>query len=72
MASRALVIGLDRAPPQLLLGRRCDEPQELHVLAEDDVASGPSEERDLRDIGPALVTALEEPMPAEMEGRSVS
>ncbi len=46
-------------------------PEGLYVLAADGVESGPGEERDLRDIAPTLLTALGEPVPADMEGRSL-
>jgi predicted AlkP superfamily phosphohydrolase/phosphomutase len=46
-------------------------PEGLYLLAGDGVESGPGEERDLRDIAPTLLRLLGEPVPAEMEGRSL-
>jgi predicted AlkP superfamily phosphohydrolase/phosphomutase len=46
-------------------------PEGLYVIAGDGIESRPGEERDLRDIAPTLLTLLGEPVPAEMEGRSL-
>jgi predicted AlkP superfamily phosphohydrolase/phosphomutase len=43
----------------------------LYILVCEGVEPGPGEERDLRDIAPTLLTLLGEPVPAEMEGRSL-
>jgi predicted AlkP superfamily phosphohydrolase/phosphomutase len=43
----------------------------LYVLAADGVRPGRGPERDLRDIAPTLLELLGEPVPAEMEGRSL-
>ena len=46
-------------------------PEGLYVLVADGVEPGRGEERDLRDIAPTLLTLLGEPVPAEMEGRTL-
>jgi predicted AlkP superfamily phosphohydrolase/phosphomutase len=46
-------------------------PEGLYLLAAEGVEAGPGEERDLRDIAPTLLTLLGEPVPADMEGRSL-
>jgi predicted AlkP superfamily phosphohydrolase/phosphomutase len=46
-------------------------PEGRYVIAAEGVEGGPGEERDLRDIAPTLLTLLGEPVPAEMEGRSL-
>jgi predicted AlkP superfamily phosphohydrolase/phosphomutase len=46
-------------------------PEGLYLLAAEGVETGPGEERDLRDIAPTLLTLLGEPVPADMEGRSL-
>jgi predicted AlkP superfamily phosphohydrolase/phosphomutase len=46
-------------------------PEGLYLLAGDGIEPGPGEERELRDIAPTLLTLLGEPVPAEMEGRSL-
>ena len=46
-------------------------PEGLYLIAGESIAGGPGEERDLRDIAPTLLTLLGEPVPAEMEGRSL-
>jgi predicted AlkP superfamily phosphohydrolase/phosphomutase len=43
----------------------------LYVLVGDGVPPGRGAERDLRDIAPTLLELLGEPVPAEMEGRSL-
>ncbi len=43
----------------------------LYVLAAEGVPPGPGPERDLRDVAPTLLELLGEPVPAEMEGRSM-
>jgi predicted AlkP superfamily phosphohydrolase/phosphomutase len=43
----------------------------LYVLAAEGVAVGPGPERDIRDVAPTLLELLGEPVPAEMEGRSM-
>lgn len=43
----------------------------LYLLAADGVVPGRAEQRDLRDIAPTLLELLGEPVPAEMEGRSL-
>jgi len=43
----------------------------LYILAADGVAAGPGEERDIRDVAPTLLELLGEPVPADMEGRSL-
>ena len=43
----------------------------LYVLAGEGVEAGRGPERDLRDIAPTLLELLGEPVPAEMEGRSL-
>jgi predicted AlkP superfamily phosphohydrolase/phosphomutase len=47
-------------------------PEGLYLLAGGGIESGPGEERELRDIAPTLLTLLGEPVPAEMEGRSLA
>jgi predicted AlkP superfamily phosphohydrolase/phosphomutase len=46
-------------------------PEGLYLLAAEGVEAGPGEERDLRDIAPTLLTLLGEPVPVDMEGRSL-
>ena len=46
-------------------------PEGLYLLAAEGVEAGPGEERDLRDIAPTLLTLLGEPVPGDMEGRSL-
>ena len=46
-------------------------PEGMYVLVHPDGAVGPGEERDLRDIAPTVLELLGEPVPAEMEGRSL-
>jgi predicted AlkP superfamily phosphohydrolase/phosphomutase len=46
-------------------------PEGLYLVAAEGVEAGPGEERDLRDIAPTLLTLLGEPVPADMEGRSL-
>jgi predicted AlkP superfamily phosphohydrolase/phosphomutase len=46
-------------------------PEGLYLLAAEGVETGPGEERDLRDIAPTLLTLLGEPVPGDMEGRSL-
>lgn len=46
-------------------------PEGLYVLAGDGVPAGRGPERSLLDIAPTILTALGEPVPAEMEGRSL-
>jgi predicted AlkP superfamily phosphohydrolase/phosphomutase len=46
-------------------------PDGLYLLAAPGVEAGPGEERELRDIAPTLLTLLGEPVPADMEGRSL-
>jgi predicted AlkP superfamily phosphohydrolase/phosphomutase len=43
----------------------------LYVLAGEGVEAGRGPERDLRDVAPTLLELLGEPVPAEMEGRSL-
>jgi predicted AlkP superfamily phosphohydrolase/phosphomutase len=43
----------------------------LYLIAARGIESGAGEERDLRDIAPTLRTLLGEPVPPEMEGRSL-
>jgi predicted AlkP superfamily phosphohydrolase/phosphomutase len=43
----------------------------LYLIAARGIESGAGEERDLRDIAPTLLTLLGEPVPPEMEGRSL-
>ena len=43
----------------------------LYVLVADGVEPGRGEERDLRDIAPTLLELLGEPVPADMEGKSL-
>ncbi len=43
----------------------------LYILAADGVAAGPGEERGIRDVAPTLLELLGEPVPADMEGRSM-
>jgi predicted AlkP superfamily phosphohydrolase/phosphomutase len=46
-------------------------PEGLYLIAGADLESGPGEERELRDIAPTVLRLLGEPVPAEMEGRSI-
>jgi predicted AlkP superfamily phosphohydrolase/phosphomutase len=46
-------------------------PEGLYLLAGNGVRAGRGEDRDLLDIAPTLLTLLGEPVPAEMEGRSL-
>jgi predicted AlkP superfamily phosphohydrolase/phosphomutase len=46
-------------------------PDGLYLLAAPGVEAGPGEKRELRDIAPTLLTLLGEPVPADMEGRSL-
>jgi predicted AlkP superfamily phosphohydrolase/phosphomutase len=46
-------------------------PDGLYLLAAPGIAPGPGEGRELRDIAPTLPTLLGEPVPADMEGRSL-
>jgi predicted AlkP superfamily phosphohydrolase/phosphomutase len=46
-------------------------PEGIYVLVAEGVEAGAGDERDLRDIAPTLLTLLGEPVPAEMEGRSL-
>jgi len=46
-------------------------PNGLYVVAGAGLDAGPGEERSLLDIAPTLLTLLGEPVPAEMEGRSL-
>jgi predicted AlkP superfamily phosphohydrolase/phosphomutase len=46
-------------------------PKGLYLLAGDRVEPGAGEEHELRDIAPTLLTLLGEPVPNEMEGRSL-
>jgi bisphosphoglycerate-independent phosphoglycerate mutase (AlkP superfamily) len=41
------------------------------VLAAEGVPAGPGPERDLRNVAPTILALLGEPIPADMEGRSV-
>ena len=43
----------------------------LYVLVADSVAAGPGPQRALRDVAPTLLEVLGEPVPADMEGRSM-
>ena len=43
----------------------------LYVLVADGVPAGPGPERALGDVAPTLLELLGEPVPAEMEGRSM-
>jgi predicted AlkP superfamily phosphohydrolase/phosphomutase len=43
----------------------------LYVLASEDVPAGEGPARDLRDIAPTILELLGEPVPADMEGRSL-
>jgi predicted AlkP superfamily phosphohydrolase/phosphomutase len=43
----------------------------LYVLAGDGAPHGRGPQRDIRDVAPTLLTLLDEPVPAEMEGRSL-
>jgi predicted AlkP superfamily phosphohydrolase/phosphomutase len=43
----------------------------LYVLAAEDVPAGEGPARDLRDIAPTILELLGEPVPADMEGRSL-
>ncbi len=46
-------------------------PEGLYLLVAKGVEKGAGEERDLRDIAPTLLSLLGEPVPTEMEGRSL-
>jgi predicted AlkP superfamily phosphohydrolase/phosphomutase len=46
-------------------------PEGLYLLTAEGVEAGPGEERDLRDIAPTLLRLLGEPVPVDMEGRSL-
>lgn len=46
-------------------------PEGIYVLVAEGVEAGVGDERDLRDVAPTLLTLLGEPVPAEMEGRSL-
>jgi predicted AlkP superfamily phosphohydrolase/phosphomutase len=46
-------------------------PEGMYLLAGAGVGAGAGEERELRDIAPTLLTLLGEPVPADMEGRSL-
>jgi predicted AlkP superfamily phosphohydrolase/phosphomutase len=46
-------------------------PDGIYMLVSEGVEAGQGEERDLRDIAPTLLTLLGEPVPAEMEGKSL-
>jgi predicted AlkP superfamily phosphohydrolase/phosphomutase len=46
-------------------------PNGLYLLAGDGVEPGPGDERGLMDIAPTLLTLLGEPVPGDMEGRSL-
>ena len=46
-------------------------PEGLYLLTAEGVEAGPGEERDLRDIAPTLLRLLGEPVPGDMEGRSL-
>jgi predicted AlkP superfamily phosphohydrolase/phosphomutase len=43
----------------------------LYLLVAEGVPPGPGPERDIRDVAPTLLELLGEPVPAEMEGRSM-
>ena len=43
----------------------------LYVLVAPGVAAGSGEDRDLRDVAPTLLELLGEPVPADMEGKSL-
>jgi predicted AlkP superfamily phosphohydrolase/phosphomutase len=47
-------------------------PAGLYLIAGNGVQSGPGEERSLLDIAPTLLTLLGEPVPSDMEGRSIA
>jgi predicted AlkP superfamily phosphohydrolase/phosphomutase len=47
-------------------------PAGLYLIAGDGVQGGPGEERSLLDIAPTLLTLLGEPVPSDMEGRSIA
>ena len=47
-------------------------PEGMYLLAAADGAVGPGAERDIRDIAPTILDLLDEPVPAEMEGRSLA
>jgi predicted AlkP superfamily phosphohydrolase/phosphomutase len=47
-------------------------PAGLYLIAGTEVQSGPGEERSLLDIAPTLLTLLGEPVPSDMEGRSIA
>jgi predicted AlkP superfamily phosphohydrolase/phosphomutase len=46
-------------------------PEGLYLVAADGVRPGRGPDRDLRDIAPTILTALSEPVPERMEGRSI-
>jgi predicted AlkP superfamily phosphohydrolase/phosphomutase len=46
-------------------------PDGIYMLVSEGVEAGQGEERDLRDIAPTLLELLGEPVPAEMEGKSL-
>jgi predicted AlkP superfamily phosphohydrolase/phosphomutase len=43
----------------------------LYVLVADGIPAGPGPQRALHDVAPTLLELLGEPVPAEMEGRSM-
>jgi len=47
-------------------------PAGLYLVAGNGVQAGPGEERSLLDIAPTLLTLLSEPVPSDMEGRSIA
>jgi predicted AlkP superfamily phosphohydrolase/phosphomutase len=46
-------------------------PEGMYLLAAPGVSAGAGAERDIRDIAPTILELLDEPVPAEMEGRSL-
>ncbi len=46
-------------------------PNGLYLIAGDGLDRGPGEERNLVDIAPTLLSLLGEPVPGDMEGRSL-
>ena len=46
-------------------------PGGMYLLAAPGIAAGAGAERDIRDIAPTILELLDEPVPAEMEGRSL-
>ncbi|MGI9657692.1 MAG: alkaline phosphatase family protein [Gaiellaceae bacterium] len=46
-------------------------PEGMYLLVSPDGEVGPASERDIRDIAPTILELLDEPVPAEMEGRSL-